>query len=473
MAILPELVLTAGAFFYFVVSLFKAFDLSMQRKSTVVIALLVFLTSCLTYTQEATLFYSSYVVDSYSQLFKLLISFAFLVVTLLGQQLKGISDEVRPEYTMFLTISVLGLMMLVSSVELIAIFISLELSSFALYLLVAMRDDRTGVRIGLEAGIKYILFGVMATGFLLYGMSYLFGLTGSTYLAEIVPALHGLSGQPAVLIALLLVLAGFFYKLAVFPMHFWVPDIYEGASNETTSFIATVPKIGAVALLIRFMTLPTGHPEFLVQLLGVVAVCSMFYGNLSALVQTDIKRMLGFSGISHAGFVMLGLLAMGPEGYGLAVYYISGYVVMNLACFLVICQLSKEGENVLIADFAGLHKRQPVLAIILAVGLFALAGIPPFVGFMGKFFLLTSALKHGQLVIVILAAINTAIAIYYYLSVVKTAYTDEPAADNSSPVLVDQPTKAAGIALVVMIILMGALPSKLIATAGSIVQTIM
>lgn len=472
MAILPELVLTAGALFYFVVSLFKTPDLSMQRKSTVALALLVFLTSCLTYTQEATLFYNSYVVDTYSQLFKVLISFAFLVVTLFSQQLKGISDEVRPEYTMFLVLSVLGLTMLVSSVELIAIFISLELSSFALYLLVPMRDDRTGIRVGMEAGIKYILFGVMATGFLLYGMSYLFGLTGSTYLAEIIPALHGLSGQPAALIAVLLVLAGFFYKLGVFPMHFWVPDIYEGASNETTSFIATVPKIGAVALLIRFMTLPTGQPEFLVQLLGAIAVCSMFYGNLSALVQKDIKRMLGFSGISHAGFIMLGLLTMGPDGYGLAIYYIFGYAVMNLASFLVICQLSKEGENLLISDFAGLHKRQPVLAVILSVSLFALAGIPPFVGFMGKFFLLTSALKNGQLVIVILAAINTAIAIYYYLSVVKTAYTDDPAPDNT-PVLVNQSTKAAGIALVVMIILMGALPSKLVATAGAIVQTIM
>jgi len=472
MAILPELVLTAGALFYFVVSLFKTPDLSMQRKSIIAFAVLVFLTSCLTFTQEATLFYSSYVVDSYSQMFKVLISFAFLVVTLFSQQLKGISDEVRPEYTMFLVISVLGLTMLVSSVELIAIFISLELSSFSLYLLVPMRNDRTGIRIGMEAGIKYILFGVLATGFMLYGMSYLFGLTGSTYLAEIIPALNGLSGQPAVLVAVLLVLAGFFYKLAVFPLHFWVPDIYEGASNETTSFIATVPKIGAVALLIRFMTLPTGQPEFMIQLLGAIAVCSMFYGNLSALVQKDIKRMLGYSGISHAGFIMLGLLTMGSAGYGLAIYYIFGYAVMTLACFLVICQLSKEGENLLISDFAGLHKRQPVLAIILSVSLFALAGIPPFVGFMGKFFLLTSALKHGQLVIVILAAINTAIAIYYYLSVVKTAYTDEPAAGNG-PLLVNQTTKAAGIALVVMIILMGALPSKLVATAGAIVQTIM
>ena len=163
---------------------------------------------------------------------------------------------------MFLLLSVLGLMMLVSSVELIAIFISLELSSFALYLLVPMRDDRTGIRVQMEAGIKYILFGVMATGFMLYGMSYLFGLTGTTYLKDILVFLSKGNLQPAVVVAVLMILGGFFYKLAVFPMHFWVPDIYQGASNETTGFIATIPKLGAVALLIRFLTVPTGHPRF-------------------------------------------------------------------------------------------------------------------------------------------------------------------------------------------------------------------
>ncbi len=472
-AILPELVLTAGALFYFVISLLKSPDIRFQRYSSTVIGILVLITTCATFSQKASLFFDSYTVDVYSQMFKILIGFGFATLLIFGQHLKDIADEVRPEYNLFLILSVLGLMMLVSSVELIAIFVSLELSSFSLYLLVPMREDRTGVRTQMEAGIKYILFGVMATGFLLYGMSYLFGLTGSTYLAEIIPALSGISNQPIVLMAVLLVLAGFFYKLAVFPMHFWVPDIYQGASNETTAFIATIPKIGAVALLIRFMTLPTGQPEFLVYLFGVMAVCSMFYGNLSALVQTDLKRMLGFSGISHAGFIMLGLLAMGAEGYGLAVYYIAGYVIMNLACFLVICQVSKDGENLQVQDLAGLYKREPLLAVILAVSLFALAGIPPFVGFMGKFFILTSTLQNGHLVLVILAAINTAIAIYYYLSVVKTAYTDEPAKGQEGIIPVDFLIKATGVVLVAIIMIMGVLPSKLIAAAGNIIGTIM
>jgi NADH-quinone oxidoreductase subunit N len=362
-------------------------------------------------------------------------------------------------------------MMLVSSVELLAIFISLELSSFALYLLVPMRDDRTGIRVQMEAGMKYILFGVMATGFMLYGMSYLFGLTGSTYLKDILAFVAKGNLQPAVAVALLMVLAGFFYKLAVFPLHFWVPDIYQGASNETAGFIATIPKFGAVALLIRFLAVPTGQSPFVIELLTVLALCSMFYGNLSALVQKDVKRMLGFSGIAHAGFVVLGLLSLNSEGYGVAVYYIAGYVLMNLACFLVISNVSQQGENLCIEDFNGLYKRQPSLAFILAVGLFGLAGIPPFVGFMAKFMVLTTALRGDHLLVVCLAAINTAIAIYYYLSVVKAAYTADP--DDRPSVAVQPVIQLAGFVLVIAITLLGALPSKFVDFASTVVQTLL
>ena len=331
------------------------------------------------------------------------------------------------------------------------------------------------MRIRMEAGIQYILFGVMATGFMLFGMSYIFGLTGTTYLQDIVLGLQK-APQPAALFAVLMVMAGFFFKLAVFPMHFWVPDIYQGAANETTGFIATVPKLGAVALLIRITTLNPGGNMTIVYLLMFLALCSMFYGNLSALVQTDVKRMLGFSGIAHAGFILLGLLTLDPAGFAIAMYYIAGYVVMNLACFLVLCAVSPNGENLAIEDLKGLHKRQPVLAFILAVSLFALAGIPPFVGFMGKFMLLTGALKAGSgnsiyLLLVILAAINTAIAIYYYLSVVRVAYTSDP--EDRPEVAVDGLSKAVGVLLVVLIIIMGTIPERIIALADTAVKSIM
>jgi NADH-quinone oxidoreductase subunit N len=204
--------------------------------------------------------------------------------------------------------------------------------------------------------------------------------------------------------------------------------------------------------------------------LAVLALCSMFYGNLSALVQKDIKRMLGFSGIAHAGFILLGLLTLNSEGYGVAIYYIAGYVLMNLACFLVISNVSQQGENLSIEDFNGLYKRQPVLAFVLAVGLFGLAGIPPFVGFMGKFMILTSALRADHLVVVCLAAINTAIAIYYYLSVVKAVYTADPG--ENPPVTVHPVIQLTGIVLVMAITLLGALPAKFVDFVSSVVQTL-
>ncbi len=470
MQFLPELTLLGASLIIFIVSLGKT-NADTTRNVAIGLGAAVFVATLLSFSQTGKLFFDAYQVDLYSQVFKTLIAGAMLIVLLLGKDLKGIDNSVRPEYYLFLFISVLGLMMLVSSVELLSIFVALELSSFAVYIMVPMRDDQGNQRFQMEAGIKYLLFGVTATGFMLFGMSYMYGLTGSTQLSVIVEKLSLMYSQPAAVVAMVMVLAGFFYKLAIFPFHFWVPDVYEGASNETTAFIASVPKLAAVALLIRLVSAINGEGQVIVNVLMVCAVLSMFYGNLSALVQKDIKRMLGFSGIAHAGFVLLGILTFQITGYANALYYIIGYVVMNLACFLVVCTVSQKGENVMIEDLSGLHKRAPFMAFTLAVGLFALAGIPPFVGFMGKFMLLTAALKEGYLLLVILAALNTAIAIFYYLSVVRVTFCSDPEerADVSSSLL----TNTASVFLLLVIVIMGVTPQRFVDFASSAVQTIM
>ncbi|MDO8947418.1 MAG: NADH-quinone oxidoreductase subunit N [Desulfocapsaceae bacterium] len=470
MQFLPELTLLGAGLVIFLVSLGKT-DADKTKTVAICLGAAVFAATLLSFRAQGSLFYDAYKIDLYSQIFKCLIAGAMFVVLILGRKLKDIKNSVHPEYYLFLFISVLGLMMLVSSVELLAIFVALELSSFAVYIMVPMRDDSGNYRFQMEAGIKYLLFGVTATGFMLFGMSYMFGLTGSTQLPVVMEKLSYMYNQPAAIIAIMMVLAGFFYKLALFPFHFWVPDVYEGATNETTAFIASVPKLAAVALLIRIVSMVNGEGQVIVNILMVCAVLSMFYGNLSALVQTDIKRMLGFSGIAHAGFVLLGILTFQLSGYANAFYYIIGYVVMNLACFLVICSVSSNGENVQISDLNGLHKRSPLLAFTLAVALFALAGIPPFVGFMGKFMLLTGALKQGYLLLVILAAINTAIAIFYYLSVVRVTFCSDP--DNNSPVISDIFTNATSIILLLIIVIMGVAPQGFINFATSAVQSIM
>ncbi len=471
MLFLPELIVLLGALAVFLISL-GAPTTETLRKVTITICALVLCATLVTLKQEGSLFFESYKVDFFSQLFKFLIAAATLVVLIFTGSSPGIKEDVRAEYYLFLFTSVLGLMMLVSSVELLAIVVSLELSSFSVYIMVPMRSPAGDRVFQMESGIKYLLFGVMSTGFMLFGMSYLFGLTGSTYLGDIVSRLEPIFYQPAALVAVILTMAGFFYKLAIFPFHFWVPDVYEGAANETTAFIAAIPKIAAVAVLIRVVSLISGEGQTIVNLLLVCAVGSMFYGNLSALAQKDIKRMLGFSGISHAGFVLFGLLTLQSQGYATSLYYIIGYAAMSLTCFLVICTIASSGQNLAIEDFTGLHKRSPLLAVTLAIGLFALAGIPPFVGFTGKFMLLVSAFKQGHVLAVVLAAINTAIAIYYYLSVVRLAYCSDPAREevrlNPGPL-----TTTISVLLLLIIVVMGVVPGTFLKVTSAAVSAIL
>jgi NADH-quinone oxidoreductase subunit N len=471
MLFLPELIVLLSALVMFLVSLGKPAASTVHRL-TVVIGAAVLLATIACLGQDGSLFYESYRVDRFSQIFKFLIAAATLIVLLFSGFAPGVKNTVQAEYYLFLLIGVLGLMMLVSSVELLAIFIALELSSFAVYIMVPMRSRSGNVVFQMESGIKYLLFGVMTTGFMLFGMSYLFGLTGSTYLIDIVDALTLMTSEPAALVAILMVLAGFFYKLAIFPFHFWVPDVYEGAANETTAFIAAVPKIAATALLIRIVSLAAGDSDNLVSILLICSIGSMFYGNLCALVQTDLKRMLGYSAISHAGFVLFGLLTFQADGYATSLYYITGYAAMNLACFLVVCTVATDGQNLAIADLAGLHQRSPLLALTLAIGLFALAGIPPFVGFTGKFMLLVTAFKQGLIVPVILAAVNTALALFYYLSAVRMAYCSDP--ERGSQTLQAGPLRSVvAVVLLLVIIVMGVAPGGFLQFAATAIAAVL
>ena len=197
---------------------------------------------------------------------------------------------------------------------------------------------------------------------------------------------HPSSAQPVALIGLLLILCGFFFKLAVVPFQFWTPDVYQGAANETVSYVATMPKLAGVALLLRITSLAGTGAVDLIQVLVLLSALSMTFGNLAALVQKDLKRLLAYSSIAHAGYIMLGVLTLNALGYGAAIYHIAAYLLMNLACFLVICSLSQEGENVMVSDLSGLYRRSPLLAFTLAVGAFALAGIPPPPGSPGNCF---------------------------------------------------------------------------------------
>lgn len=459
---LPELLLIALALFCFFASLGKPRTVLLQG-AVIFFSLLALLASAWTFDRPGMLFFDAYRIDNLSQLFKVILCAGLVLVAWAGPGLRGIEERLRPEYYLFVTLSTLGLVMLSSAVELLTIFLALEISSYALFVAVPFRCGKTS-REQFEAGIKYILFGAAASGLTLFGMSYIFGLAHTTYLAEMALVLpEVMATQALALPAMILLLSGFFYKLALFPMHFWTPDVYEGAANETAGFVATLPKVGAVILLLRLVAAAGVDVAQLTWALGILAVLSMTVGNLAALVQNDVKRLLAYSSIAHAGYVMLGIISGNALGMAGAVYYAAGYLLMNLACFFVLYHLSPQGGNLSLDSLKGLYRRSPLLAFTLAAGAFSLAGIPPTVGFTGKFVVFTAAFQKGLYGLVILALINAAISIFFYLKMVRAAYLT--AENPGEPVPIGHGTRLLGCVFILAIVLIGVLPQGFIALA--------
>jgi NADH-quinone oxidoreductase subunit N len=469
MAFLPELVLLTGASVLFLVTLGEG--RVRQARTVALLSSFATIIACIFCLGEnATLFSGAYRVDQFSQVLKLVFACGFTLILLLSGNLADIRDDIKPEYFLFLALSVVGLTLLVSCVDIITLVVALEVSAFPLYFLVAMRREREGQKSQMESAIKYIMFGVAANGVMFFGMSYLFGLTGTTSLPAMLPKLQPVIHSPLAIAGLALTFCGVYYKLAVFPFHFWTPDVYQGASNETAGLVASLPKIGAIAVLVRFVSLASPDNHTVAIMLAILATASMFYGNLIALVQKDFKRLLGFSGIAHAGYALIGFVTLDQMGYAAALYYIIGYVLMVLACFIVICKVSRDGTNVAIDELAGLHRRSPLLALTLVVGVFALAGIPPFVGFMGKLSLLSAALQKGHLCLVIIAMINAAIAVYYYLCVVREACFRDPG--DRLPIRLDWPTRALCVLLIGGILALGVFPARVLDTLSASVACV-
>ena len=379
------------------------------------------------YGLHGTMFWDVYKVDMMSQFFKIAIAFGFFVTVLNSVRKTTLADEKRADYYMLLGFSTLGLMMLASSVELITVYLALELASYSMYAVIPLRANSKGAA---ESGVKYILFGAVATALALYGLSYIMASQHTTYIAELATKNWHFADNPMAVVGLCLFLGGMFFKLALFPFHFWCPDVYQGASNETAAFVATLPKMGAIVVIARMAVFLKPGLE-ITTLLAVLGACSMTFGNLSALVQTDLKRLLGFSSVAHAGYIMVGFVSGTYEGIAAAAFYALSYLLMNLLLFWVVSRIAVDGRNLQLSDLNGLYKKAPVLAFSLAAGAFALVGLPPTMGFMGKFFLITSAWDHGYNWLVIILVLNSAIAIYYYLSLFRHAFTEETVPGNA------------------------------------------
>lgn len=451
----PEASLSLGALALFVGSL-----IGLPYRQIWLISLLVSATSAALggYTlllSGEPFFPGIYRVDLFSQLIKTGLAAGVLLVLALGRELETVRPSARVDTPLFLLLAAVGMMLLASATELLTLYVALELSAYGLYIAVVLQ--RRGV-LGSEAGARYIVHGAVASAVTVYGISLVFGATGSTYLTQIGLELARDSSATLVL-GLVLVFAGFLFKLAIFPFHFWAPDVYEAAPHQIVAFVGTVSKLAAVAIIARVSTLLFPRPSGWVELFLVLSVASMTLGNLGALVQGDLKRLLGYSAIAHGGYLMLGYAAFSELGLAAALFYGIVYLAMSHLAFVVVCAVGADGSNPSLGSLAGLYRRSPGLALMLLVATFGLGGIPPTAGFIGKWFLFTAALERGHFGLVLVAALNSTVSLYYYLQVIKAAYLLPPA--DASKLSLDLGLRVAGYLSLAVTLFAGIFPSPL------------
>jgi len=365
----------------------------------------------------------------------------------------------KGEYFILALFALLGIMVMISAGSLLTIYLGVELLSLSVYALVAFNRD-SGV--AAEAAMKYFVLGAIASGMLLYGMSMIYGLTGSLQLDEIAATVRQNPSQLGLVFGLVFVIAGVAFKFGAVPFHMWVPDVYQGAPTSVTLFVGSAPEIASFVLTIRLLAEGLGGMvEDWRTMLIVLAVLSMGLGNVLAIAQTNLKRMLAYSTISHVGFILLGVLAGTPRGYQSAMYYTLAYVIMALGSFGMILLLSRKGfESEELDDFRGLNKKSPWFAAVMMMVMFSLAGVPPFIGFWAKLAVIGAVLDIGNTWLAGIAVFFSVIGAYYYLRVVKLMYFDEPT--DLTPIEASGAVRTVLSANGLAVLLLGVFPSALL-----------
>ncbi len=410
--------------------------------------------------ESAIIFSGTFVLDTLGSTFKVFIlGFAIIALAYTRHYLK-VHDLLRNEYFILALMSILGMLIMVSGHSLLTLYLGLEIMSLSLYALIATARDRTAA---IEAALKYFVLGAIASGLLLYGMSMIYGISGSLNIAQIsnFASAATLGSQQTLILnfGLVFLVIGVAFKLGAVPFHMWVPDVYQGSPTSVTMFLSSVPKIAAVAILIRLLIDGLGSLQhYWSDLFMILAILSIAIGSLVALNQTNIKRMLAYSTISHIGFVLLGFVTGVVDGYGAAVFYVLTYILMSLAAFGVIIALNKNGfEADQIADFQGLSKSSPWLALIMLVVMLSMAGVPPFIGFYSKLFILQQVVAEGYVILAVLAVIFAVISAYYYLQIIKTMYFS----DKDKSIVIYAPLDMKVLLSIngILILLVGLMPS--------------
>jgi NADH-quinone oxidoreductase subunit N len=409
--------------------------------------------------------------DNFAIFFKVIFLISAALAILISDKYMVREECNQGELYPLILFSTVGMMLMASGTDLMVIFLGLEVLSVSLYVLAGFNRDNLKSN---EAGLKYFLLGAFSTGFLLYGMALTYGATGTTKLAAIqnhVVTNPGVATNPLFVVGMLLIAVGFSFKIAAAPFHMWTPDVYEGAPTPMTAFMSAGPKAAGFAAFLRVIIFAFPMLQNNVtELLWVLAVLTMTVGNIIALSQDNIKRMLAYSSIAHAGYALVGFTALNKEGVAGILFYMLSYAFMNIGAFAVIVLIGKKGEkNGNVQDFAGLGYKKPVLAVLFSIFLFSLAGMPPTAGFIGKFYLFSAAIKSGYTGLAIIGVLNSAASVYYYLRVMVFMYMKEGTEDFEWASV----TPSIAICLLVTVVatlVMGVVPGTILELAQKAVQ---
>lgn len=374
-------------------------------------------------------FSGMFVDDPLADVLKLIVYITVSIFLVYSHKYVAMRGMFSGEFFSLVLFATLGMMVMISASNFLTLYLGLELLSLSLYAMVALRRDSI---VATEAAMKFFILGALASGFLLYGMSLVYGATGALEIIRVTEAIqNGVTNPTVLVVGLVFIVAGIGFKLSVVPFHMWVPDVYHGAPTAVVLFIGSAPKLAAFGFIMRLLV--EGMEGMVADwqgMLVIIAVLSMMVGNLAAIVQTNIKRMLAYSTISHMGFMLLGIISAGNNGYSSAMFYIVVYVIMTLGTFGMIMLLSREefeAEN--LDDFKGLNRRNPWFAFITLLFMFSLAGVPPTVGFYAKLSVLQAAIGAGYVWLAIVAVLFSLVGAFYYLRIVKLMYFDEPESD--------------------------------------------
>jgi NADH-quinone oxidoreductase subunit N len=421
---LPEIVLAVGAMALLMLGAFRG-EHTAVAINWLAIGLLVAAGAIVLWLPAGTLttFGGSFIVDPFARFLKLLALTGSAGAILMSFDYLAREKQQKFEYPILILLSTTGMLMLISAADLIALYLGLELMSLALYVVAAINRDSARSS---EAGLKYFILGALSSGMLLYGASLVYGFTGTVTFVGIAKAAHPAS--IGLIMGLVFLFAGFCFKVSAVPFHMWTPDVYEGAPTPITAFFAAAPKVAGIAMFVRttIVAFPGIVPEWQ-QIVVFVSIASMGLGAFAAIGQSNIKRLMAYSSIGHMGFALVGLAAASSEGIEGVLIYMAIYLAMTLGTFAVILAMRRDGQMVEgIGDLAGLARTNPTMAFFLAMLLFSLAGIPPLAGFFAKFYVFVAAIKAGLIVLAIIGVVTSVVGAYYYLTIVKIMYFDEP-----------------------------------------------